>query len=459
MQRRAAMKTLAICSLFALAACDAEFDDFYDDGEDAEDVDTAVEALSGTQGDIVASGAGQFTLTWTDLDTPAIRAAVDDAVARGALPGPRTINQVMSGANRLMSYKTAPACKNAKASLDRLDDGPHHVGAWCFDAADQDSGRSLDTSDWVPQAVASSNEANVGGYTGPSAVAVTWYQPRPNHTPGAHDDPQNDRITFVNTPASGSTAKYRHVLMVEPVIENGKLNLRRVKMHAGGIAWYGNILYVASTGGGMRAFDLRRIFAVHTGKDVVGLDPAAPSDPKLYGESFAFAILQVANYKKTDSACDRSATKINAGLCFSGVTVNRSASPVSLISYEYRTKAEMLAAKVGSRIVHWPLDRASGLLARATDGKVHSGKLFVTPTYQVQGASIDGKTFFLSTSQSNGTFYREVDGDGVAPAKSAWAQGAESTSFTTSSSGNRLWSVTEVPGRRMLFWVYGNEMK
>lgn len=333
------------------------------------------------------------------------------------------------------------------------------MGVRCFDAADQDNGRSLDSSDWVPQAIASSNEAVVGGYTGPSAVAVTWYQPRPDHTSGAMDDPQNDRITFINPLASGSNATYRHVLMVEPVVENGKLNLRRVKLHAGGIAWYGNILYVASTGGGIRAFDTRRMFAVHTDKDVVGLDTAAPSDPKLYGESFAYVILQVANYKKTDGACDRSATTVNTGLCFSGITVNRTASPVSLISYEYRTHDQMLDAKVGSRIVHWPLDRASGLLARATDGQVHSGKLFLTPTYQVQGASIHNTTFFLSTSQSGGTFYREVDGDGVAPDKSAWVQGAESTSFFTTSFGDRLWSVTEAPGRRMVFWVYTSEMQ
>lgn len=25
--------------------------------------------------------------------------------------------------------------------------------------------------------------------------------------------------------------------------------------------------------------------------------------------------------------------------------------------------------------------------------------------------------------------------------------------------GNRLWSATEVPGRRMLFWVYTSEMQ
>jgi hypothetical protein len=452
-------KTIAMCSLLAFAACsDPIRGDSFDDGSDPGNVDVAGQAVSGTQGDIVATGSGQFALSWVDLDTPAIRAAVDDANARGALLGGRTMTQVLAGANRTLAYKTASACTSAKASIANLDDAAHHVGAWCFDSGDEDAGRSLDSSDWVPQAVASSNEAVVGGYTGPSAVVVTWYQPRPDHTAGAADDPQNDRISFVNSPTSGNSSTYRHVLLVEPVVQNGKLNLQRVKMHAGGIAWYGNILYVASTGGGIRAFDVRRIFAVHTDKDLVGLDTATPSDPNLYGESFAYVILQVANYKKTDAACTRSPTTLNAGLCFSGVTVNRSASPVSLISYEYRTQDEMIAAKVGSRIVHWPLDTSTGLLTRATDGEVHSGKLFVTPTYQVQGVSIDHTSFFLSTSQSGGTFYREVDGDGVAPEKSVWVQGAETVSFTTSSNGNRLWSVTEVPGRRMLFWVYTSEM-
>jgi hypothetical protein len=453
-------KTIALCGLLAFVACSDETrGDRFDDGTGPENVDEAAQAISGTQGDVVATGSGQFALSWVDLDTPAIRAAVDDANARGALLGNRTIAQVLAGANRMLAYKTASACTSPKASLAKLDDAAHHVGAWCFDSGDQDAGRSLDSSDWVPQAVASSNEAAVGGYSGPSAVAVSWYQPRPDHTAGAADDPQNDRVTFVNTPTSGESSTYRHVLLVEPVVESGKLDLRRVKMHAGGVAWYGNILYVASTGGGIRAFDIRRIFAVHTDKDLVGLDTSTPSDPNLYGESFAYAILQVASYKKTDSACDRSPTATAGGLCFSGVTVNRSASPVSLISYEYRTQDEMIAAKVGSRIVHWPLDPSTGLLARAADGQVHSGKLYVTPTYQVQGVSIAGKAFFFSTSQSDGTFYREVDGDGVAPVKSAWVQGAETVSFTTTSFGDRLWSATEVPGKRMLFWVYTAEMQ
>lgn len=128
-------KTIALCSLLALAACSD--DDFIDDGSDHENMDEAVQAISGTQGDVVATGSGQFTMTYTSLDTAAIRAAVDAANASGALLGARTINQVLSGANRTLAYKTAAACATAKGSLSKLDDAAHRVGAWCFDSGDR----------------------------------------------------------------------------------------------------------------------------------------------------------------------------------------------------------------------------------------------------------------------------------------------------------------------------------
>ncbi|MBK7858051.1 MAG: hypothetical protein IPJ65_05385 [Archangiaceae bacterium] len=458
MNTKVTVTRLGVVLLLALA-CGVPEQVGYDTDEDL-DLESAAAALTGTQGDVVSSGSGQFQLTYSNLDTPEMQAAIADAVARGALGPQRSVGQVLASANHKMAYKTSSACAKPRTVLSRLDDGPHHVGAWCFDAADEDSGRSLDSSDWVPQAVASSNEAAAGGYTGASAVLVSWYQPRLNHTAGAHDEPQNDRLTFVRPPKANATTAYRHVIFAEPYLAGGKLNLRPVKAHAGGLAWYGNVIYLAHTGVGVRAFDARHIYQVSTAKKVVGLDPSAAADPKLYGAGEAYVILESAVFRKTDGSCDKTAAKLNTGLCFSGVTVNRSASPPSLISYEYRTHADMIGSKVGSRIVHWPLDKATGLLKRGADGKVHSGRLFLTPTYQVQGVAVQGKTFYFSTSQgSSGAFYREIDGDGAAPRKSSWVSGAETVSFTTSSAGDRLWSVSEVPGRRMLFWVYGKEMK
>src|SRR5215510_10902628 len=131
-------KTIAMCSVLAFAACSDETrGDSFDDRGDPGNVDEAGQAISGTQGDIVATGSGQFALSWVDLDTPAIRAAVDDANARGALLGNRTMTQVLAGANRTLAYKTASACASAKASIAELDDAAHHVGAWCFDSGDE----------------------------------------------------------------------------------------------------------------------------------------------------------------------------------------------------------------------------------------------------------------------------------------------------------------------------------
>src|SRR6266536_1180829 len=77
-------KTIAICATLALVGC---IDNSPDDDSDLDHVDNTAQSVSGTQGDIVATGAGQFALSWVNLDTPAIRAAVDDANARGALLG------------------------------------------------------------------------------------------------------------------------------------------------------------------------------------------------------------------------------------------------------------------------------------------------------------------------------------------------------------------------------------
>ncbi|MER7703102.1 hypothetical protein ABTX81_09415 [Kitasatospora sp. NPDC097605] len=43
--------------------------------------------------------------------------------------------------------------------------------------------------------------------------------------------------------------------------------------HAGGILWYGNLLYTVDTTKGLRVFDLETVFEAATGKsDVCGLD-------------------------------------------------------------------------------------------------------------------------------------------------------------------------------------------
>ena len=42
-------------------------------------------------------------------------------------------------------------------------------------------------------------------------------------------------------------------------------NFKDIPIHAGGVSWYGDYLYVADTGHGMRVFDMRKILKTNTG--------------------------------------------------------------------------------------------------------------------------------------------------------------------------------------------------
>ncbi|MCE0445528.1 hypothetical protein LT493_12280 [Streptomyces tricolor] len=82
---------------------------------------------------------------------------------------------------------------------------------------------------------------------------------------------QGARISVVSWDATGDPT-YQHVLLVEPygLRDDGgeRYDFRESDLHAGGIAWYGNKLYVAdSTVGttGLRVYDLDRIFKVTKG--------------------------------------------------------------------------------------------------------------------------------------------------------------------------------------------------
>jgi len=89
------------------------------------------------------------------------------------------------------------------------------------------------------------------------AVLTSWY----DKTSGG---PRGVRIGFHNP----STGKYTYALLVEPVpTSSGMASYKAVKgVHAGGIMWYGNHLYVVDTHVGMRVFDMAKILKVRRGQ-------------------------------------------------------------------------------------------------------------------------------------------------------------------------------------------------
>lgn len=88
-------------------------------------------------------------------------------------------------------------------------------------------------------------------YEGINGWIVSWHR----------DDDKSVRVTFVNR----ADDTYRHALLVYPHASD---NFREVPVHAGGIMWYGNTLWVLDTYNGIRVFDLTNIWQVGDGEDV-----------------------------------------------------------------------------------------------------------------------------------------------------------------------------------------------
>lgn len=110
-----------------------------------------------------------------------------------------------------------------------------------------------DTEKWYPQGITTSADAYASGeYEGSRVQLITWHSD--NYDAGK----RGARITFVSQ--GTATKKYRHVLLVRP---KGDDDFEPIAgLHAGGVAWYGNLVYVVDTTGGLRVFDLDHLYKV-----------------------------------------------------------------------------------------------------------------------------------------------------------------------------------------------------
>ncbi|KAJ5294751.1 hypothetical protein N7508_009572 [Penicillium antarcticum] len=111
--------------------------------------------------------------------------------------------------------------------------------AWAWKSGD------YKTTKWRPQGITSSADAfGKGDWNNHKAWIVSWYQTG-----------DSVRVSFVDR----KTNKYRHALLVYPSADD---DFKSITIHAGGIMWYGNLLYVVDTNNGIRAFDLDNIWEV-----------------------------------------------------------------------------------------------------------------------------------------------------------------------------------------------------
>ncbi len=320
--------------------------------------------------------------------------------------------------------RTRPRRVGLEGVLDRLD----RTGAWTDvpgDAAERGfrwDDRDVETRWWFPQGVtARIDPAGAGIAAGRPVLLTSWY----GHG-GLGYVLLGSRISVVDLEPAAAP-RYAHARLVQERRIAGLPGLRRVPVHAGGLAWYGENLFVAASGGGLRVFrpaDVQRLRS------------------RLRGRGTRYVLPQVGAYGAESDSEER-------GMVYSFLSIERGAEADHLVAGEYGRKGTGR-----HRLLRYPLDRSTGLLQTDADGVARPVEIG-DGVPRMQGATIVDGTWFITASSGEGNpgdLWVGRPGElvrhrGVLPT------GPED--ITPWPGTDRLWSLTEWPGRRWVFPVDG----
>ncbi len=280
---------------------------------------------------------------------------------------------------------------------------------------------------WYPQGITGTSDGYASGTVdGRNALLVSWY-----HRTDARPT-KGVRVSLADI-TNLSDVDYRHLLLIQPTgtptapdfgpVESGSGNA----LHAGGIVWWGDLLYVADTGGGIRVFDLDHIMRVPNVDDA---DRIGIAGGRFDAHGYRYAVPELMRFRRA-----------GCSLRFSFLALDRSSSPPALVSGEYVTP------EVDGRIAVWDLDPATGL-PDVRSGEVRASAAYVGGQSRMQGAvRYEGNIYISSSSQYErwGRLYRTRPGFGVSSI-TAWVYGAED--LTIDRASDTIWTAAEHPGDR-----------
>lgn len=316
--------------------------------------------------------------------------------------------------------------RSARRSYGVLGRGVHRAYTW--DAADRRSQR------WWPQGITSSADAartaDDDAAHGRRVLAVSWYAKESESA----DVRPGSRVTFVDL----DTLRYRHVLLVVPSFADGVLRLDPLRVHAGGMVWFGDHLHVAATARGLmscRLDDIMRIPDDRGGAHLAGLGIDG-DEVASYGYRY---VLPVRFTYRAQTEGD------GARLRYSFLSLDRTSSPPCLVAGEYGRGG------ASTRLARFPLDDASSLLETGTDGRVRPLELDEGGVAGMQGAAVVDGRWHVTVSHGPfypGSVYVGAPGD-LRQRRWVTPMGPEDIAYWPST--GLLWSLTEHPHRR---WFY-----
>ena len=343
-----------------------------------------------------------FTLT-ADYTTGAdhVEALLEQA-------GGASVSEVMDTAN------------HDRTPVDGVVDGQLH--GFRFDSGDEDD------PDVAPQGITTSRDAvgtaQDGRYDGRQLIAVSFY----------NSSPEGSRINLIDWDADHPNS-YRRILLVEPTGTAEEPSFRDVTIHVGGIAWYGDLLYVADTAQGMRVFDMSRILTTDTGGDKEQIGRVGDT---FYAHHYRYALPQVGTIATREGAEE---------LVWSTISLDRSSR--SLVMTEYRCPDCEDYPNGTTRAVRFPFAPDS---TRFPD-TVTATEALEVPLHHLNGVASSGGTWWFNQSNSTQRTLHAWSGTGEM-ASHPWVNWGESISYWPEEDGpDLLWSLREETGDRPVFAV------
>ena len=298
--------------------------------------------------------------------------------------------------------------------------------SWGFRWNDEDQRSSR----WWPQGITTSADASdTEDVDGRSVLVTSAYSKNVGgFCKGA-------RVSFVDI-SDRTTIRYRHVLLAEPYFdESGRLDLRPVPVHAGGIVWHGDHLHVAGTRRGIATFRLDDIVRVPSGGDPsrLGID-----GDDVHGFGYRYVLPVRFGYEAvTGEGLEQ--------MRYSFMSLDRSTSPHELVAGEYGS------GSMTTRLVRYEIDPSTSLLRTDEAGTSRPLTLEERGIGHTQGATTVNGRWYLTTSAGRyrlGSVWTGTPGD-LKRSRFAVPVGVEDITYWPST--DQLWSLSEYPGHRYVF--------
>lgn len=295
-----------------------------------------------------------------------------------------------------------------------------------------DSGDNGDCKNY-PQGITTSRDAvgtaNSGNYDGHQLVVVSWYT-----KDACGGSQERSRITLVDWDATYPN-KYRKVLLVEPTGNATTPNFKDIPIHAGGVSWYGDYLYVADTGRGMRVFDMRKILKTNTGgtADQIGRQ----SNGVYYAHNYAYVLPQIGTIT--------SATTSGTSLKWSTISLDRVSKSIVVTEYTCQSGCTSYPNRA-PRAIRFPFGSGGTFAASTT-----ASQALQLPWYKLNGvASHNGRWWFMSSGDKKLYYWKPS----ASSQTFSWVSAGESISYwEDDTKPDLLWSLQEGAGNRNVFAV------